>query len=69
MLFNIKVIRNFQMNFLSMFSKIHFFQFSFSWENCSFEKFKETVDLTFKVHTPLKRDLLKRTRFPYLIKL
>ena len=64
MLFNKKVIRNFQMNFLSIFSKIHFFQFSFSLENCSFEKFKETVDVTFKIDTPLKRDLLERTRFP-----
>ena len=39
-----------------------FFQFSFSWENCSFEKFKRTVDVTFKKHTPLKK--VDRTRLP-----
>ena len=64
MLLNSKVIRNFQMNLLSMFSEIQFFQFSFTLENCSFQEFKETVDVTFKIDTPLKRDLLERTRFP-----
>ena len=64
MLLNSKVIRNFQMNLLPMFSEIHFFQFSFTLENCSFQEFKETVDVTFKIDTPLKRDLLERTRFP-----
>ena len=56
------------MKLSSMISEMHFFQFSSSWKNCSFEKLKKTIDVTLKKHAPLKNRFFRANQAPFINK-
>ena len=51
-----------------MISETHFFQFTSSWGNFSFEKSKKAIDVTLKKHVPLKNRFFRANQAPFINK-
>ena len=69
LLFNIEVLRYFQMKLLFLISKIRFFNSALVGKTILLKNSKVTVDVILKKHALLKKDILEQTRLPSLIKL